>query len=392
MRNLLILLLMIISTFSYATGGQESGYDEDSSLEMRNDEVDYLSIAAIMVRDGRYDKAKKAMEMVDPKAQETDKIRYYTIRGLLNLSLLLYEESIRDFLTAIEQGQKNQIIYVYLTQSYYALKKYEDTIVTIERIQDITLYPELLGIKAQSYWESGNVKDAYVTVEQSIILFPAMHQFHIQKIGFLLELNLTREAINMSKLYLSQFGNKSNAYLTIGEALRRGGELEPALKILEMAKIKYPEDQKIRLALAQVYLFQNKVLIAAKLVEEAALYDPRFYKEAAELYSRAGDLFRALYINSLLTNQEEKAEQRFRLLLQQEKYEEASALEPRLINLGLVKDDRTFYALAYVFFRIQEYGKAISYLNKITGSEIFQEATQLRKAIEVVKAQSITYF
>jgi tetratricopeptide (TPR) repeat protein len=345
-----------------------------------------------MVRDGNYDRAETALERVDPKAEGVDTAQYYTLEGLLAVRRSEFRDAIRNFEAAIENGQENPVINVYLAQAYFGDGQYEQTVETVGRVQNLNQFPELIGIKAQSEWETGDVRGAFTTINRAIPTFPSKHYFQQQKIFFLIELDLNQEAAAESMKYLDKVGDDPNAYLTIGEALRRGGEKERAIRFYEMANLKFPKNERVRLALANAYASNDQPLIAARIVEQAAASNGKLYYEAAELYRRAGVLNRALYLNSLVTDQQKKAVQRFNFLLEMERFEEAMALEKRLDRLGALEEDGMRYAMAYVHFHAQHFDRASEYLNRITSSEYFREATQLRKAIETLRTSGTTYF
>ena len=375
-----------------AGGTQEGGRTASGTADSGSEEVDYLGIAALMVRDGNYDRAETALERVDPKAEGVDTAQYYTLKGLLAVRRSEFRDAIRNFEAAIENGQENPVINVYLAQAYFGNGQYEQTVDAIGRVQNLNQFPELIGIKAQSEWETGDVRGAFTTINRAIATFPSKHYFQQQKIFFLIELDLNQEAAAESMKYLDKVGDDPNAYLTIGEALRRGGEKERTIRFYEMANLKFPKNERVRLALANAYASNDQPLIAARIVEQAAASNGKLYYEAAELYRRAGVLNRALYLNSLVTDQQKKAVQRFNFLLEMERFEEAMALEKRLDRLGALEEDGMRYAMAYVHFHAQHFDRASEYLNRITSSEYFREATQLRKAIETLRTSGTTYF
>lgn len=391
-RITIYILIIFVHAYYFSAGtGEDKTYDASGNLIV-NEDIDYLGVAALMVRDGRYDRAEQALKKVNLLSAGLDKIRYYTIYGLVNLRQHKYREAIDSFNTAVGCGQKDSSIYAYLAQAYFANKEFKETIISIEKMKEVNRFPELLAIKAQSYWELGDISSAYKLISRASVLFPSKDQFKLQKIVFLLELELNQEASHQSEEYLRIFGDKSAAYLTIGEALRRGGELDEALKTLEKAKLKYPDDSRVILSLAQTYFQKNKNLTAAKLVEKMAVFEPEYYYEAAELYRKAKNYGKALYLNSILIDPFKKARQRFSLLLDLYKYEEALALEQRLTSMQALEDDSMCYAMAYVHFQTQQYDKAVDYLKRIKDLAVFREATQLRKAIELIKKGELNLF
>ena len=119
------------------------------------------------------------------------------------------------------------------------------------------------------------------------------------------------------------------------------------------------------------------------MLEEAARLDPALLSEAAEMSRRAGDLDRALLLNSQVSDQKEKARQRLAILVEMKRYEEAAAMEPRLSRLGLLEDEDVRYALAYSYFMTRRFDPAREHLKKITRADLFRSAAQLFKAMEV---------
>ena len=99
------------------------------------------------------------------------------------------------------------------------------------------MFPELLSIKAQCNWEINETREAFRILDKATFLFPDKEEFRLQKIVYLLDLELNQEAAEQSRKFIGRFGEKSGAYLTIGEAFKRAREWESAIKILEMAKL-----------------------------------------------------------------------------------------------------------------------------------------------------------
>jgi tetratricopeptide (TPR) repeat protein len=263
------------------------------------------------------------------------------------------------------------VLNVYLAQAYYGDRRYDEAIDAIDAVPSLVQYPALYGILAESYWQLGDHGEAYDTLSRAIELFPGETQFLRQQIFYLIDLDLTREAIERSLVYLERLDDDPDAYVTVGEALRRGGEARLAVETLEMGALRNPSDQRIRLALAQAYLDVGMVRTAGAIVERAAAYDPALYVEAAEIFRRAGDYPRALYLNSLVLDEARKALQRFHLLLATERYESAVALETRLLRTANLEDDANRYAMAFALYQTRQFGRAIGYLNQIDGSDFF---------------------
>lgn len=395
--KMLILVVMFAGALgaAYAGGSREKGAAAERARGGTgvNEDIDYLGVAAIMVRDGYFERAQEALANVDPQDADLDRPRFYTVRGLLRMNTGEYQGAVEDFQEAMALGQTDPVMQAYVAQAYYAMGNYRGAVDAMNALGNrIIQFPDLYGMKSQSLWQLDRRAEAFYAIQEAIDRYPERYQFLRQKIFFLIQMNLNRAAAEASKEYLAKTGDDAEAYLTIGEALRRGRELDEAILTLERAKLRYPRNERIILSLAQAYADRGNTLVAARLVEEAAAYNADYTHEAAELYRRGGDLQRALYLNSQVTDARIKARQRFSLLLQQERYEEALALEQRLVRLGALDDDSVRYAMAYVQFQAQRYQRARDYLNRISSSEFFREATQLRRAIDVRQESDYQYF
>ena len=392
----LVVLLLTTTLPAMARGGRESS--DGSTIEASdisgatNEEIDYLGIAALMIRDENYARAASALSNVDPDLQETDLSRYHTLSGLIDYHAADFVSAAEHFELSIQNGQDDQLIYAYLGQAYFVLEEHHKAINTIEELTDFDPFPDLLGTKSQAHWHLGQITKAFATLVDAISQYPDRPRFYQQRIFYLIELDLTREAADQSAIYFRLAGEEPDGYLTIGEALIRGAQYEQAIVTLEMAKLIFPENEPIRLSLARAYLESGSALTAAKIVEEASHFNSEYNYDAAELFRRAGYFGRSLYLNSLVTDPGDRATQRFNILIGMERYEEASSLEARLQNLGLVETDALRYALAYVHFQAGQYEQSIEYLKHITGSEYDRQVSQLNAAIETSKSRKTQYF
>ncbi|MBN2510639.1 MAG: hypothetical protein JXB03_10185 [Spirochaetales bacterium] len=355
--------------------------------------VDHLGVAAVLIRDGNYRRAMQTLEKVDLSDKQLDRARYYTLLGLVQLRDSQYEQALLSFTQALSEGQDDTALYAYIAQGHFALGHYEETLEAIDQLKNLNQFPDIYGMKSRSHWYLGQTKEAFDVLEKGISLFPRKKEFLHQKIVYLLELELNQEAADQSRHYISLLeSNDAESYISISQALLRSGEKAEAAHIMEIARLLFPQHQRVRLGLAQVYAENDRFLTAAQIVEEAALFDPSLYVQASELYRRGGRLFRAMYLNTQVADQKEKTEQRFNIFLDQRKYENAYALEQRLQKYGSFSNEVYVYAMAYVLFQLQKYDQCIKYLNSITQSSLFREATQLRQAIEIMRKESVQFF
>ena len=347
------------------------------------DEVDFLALAALMLRDGNIDRAIVALDQVDLAAEDVDRVRYYTLRGMAHLRREELEPARDAFLQAIESGEAESVVFVYLAQVNYKLEDYRATIDALDRAgAGLARVASAYHMKAQSYWLLEEPVMALATLEQGAQVFPDDPNFIRRKVFYLVDLGLYKEAVEEGREYLRRSQGKLEDYVALGNALRASGELDEAAAFLEEAQLIFPDSADVKKVLAHVYIERVEMSAAADLLYKAALLEPKLLAEAAELYRRAGQLNRALTINSRLSDQPEKFRQRLALYLELQNYEQAAAMEMPLRRVGLLDDEDLRYAIAYAQFKTGEFDAAEENLSALNRPDLFRKAAELRRAIQ----------
>ncbi len=348
-----------------------------------DDEVDYLALAALMLRDGNLQRAVTALDQVDPAAEGTDQVRYYSLRGMTHLRANEHAAARDAFQRAIDSGQADAVVHVYLAQASFQLQDYQATIEALDRAgAAVALVPSVYHMRAQCHWLLEDPVMALATLEQAEQTFPGNASFLRRRVFFLVDLGLFREAARLGRQYLGQTAGKLEDYIALGNALRASGDLDEAAAFLEQAQLLFPESAEVRKALAHVYIDRGEHSAAADALYQAALLNPELLAEAAELYRRSGQVWRALSLNSQLRDQPAKLRQRLAIYLQLENFEQAAALELPLRRVGLLDDEDLRYALAYARFKTGEFDAAEQHLAQLNRPDLFRKATELRRAIQ----------
>ena len=349
----------------------------------RADDIDYLALAAVMLRDGNIDRAFIALDQVDIAAEGADLVRYYTLRGMAHLRRNEFEPA-RDALNqALASGETEAVVHVYLAQVNYQLEDYAAAIASLDRAGDsVARVPSVYHMRAQCHWLMDDPVMALATLDQAAQVFPEDDSFIRRKVFYLVDLGLFKEAVLLGRSYLASSAGKLEDYIALGNALRASGELEEAARFLEYAQLMFPDSPEVKKVLAHVYLQREQLSAAADVLYRAALLDPSLQAEAAELYRRAGQTYRALTINSQLSDQPEKLRQRLALYLQLENYEQAAAMEIPMRRVGLLEDEDLGYAIAYALFKIGDFDAAESHLAGLNRPDLFRKAAELRRAIQ----------
>lgn len=353
------------------------------AAEESADEVDFLALAALMLRDGNIDRAIVALDQVDPAAEGVDLVRYYTLRGMAHMRRNELEPARDALLQAVESGDAEAVVFVYLAQVNYQLQDYRATIDALDRAgAALERVPSAYHMKAQSYWLLEEPVMALAILDQGARVFPEDSNFIRRKVFYLVDLGLYKEAVVQGRQYLQQSAGTLEDYVALGNALRASGELDEAAGFLEEAQLMFPDSPEVKKVLAHVYIEREQLSAAADLLYQAALLDPQLLAEAAELYRRAGQTHRALTINSGLTDQPEKFRQRLALYLELQNFEQAAAMEIPLRRVGLLEDEDLRYAIAYSLFKTGDFAAAEEHLAALNRPDLFRKAAELRRAIQ----------
>lgn len=348
---------------------------------------DYIGMAAMLVKDGLYQRALMALENVDATSEDVDLIRFYTLKGLAYLSLNDLSSAKENLQKSIDNGQNDPITYIYLAQCYYGLKEYQNTIDAVKKAGTATKdYPGIIEMQAQSYWQLKDFDQAIAVINQAELSYPEDYRFLRRKVFYLVELGLYRNAAEIGLVYLHKSNAQAKDYIAIGNALRLSHQLPEALQILEVAHLKFPDNATVAKVLAHTYLDQGQLNTAAKIFEQGAEYDAKLFAEASEIYRRAGRLYHALSVNTKIADQKIKLKQRLALLIELKRYEAAVNMKNALYRQGLIEDEPIRYALAYAYFNIGQYDKSKHQLNYLKNPELFKKGIELRRIMSECEA------
>ncbi len=351
-------------------------------------EVDHVALAALLIKDGFYDRAETVLRNVDTTKKGVDLARYHTLRGLVFLQKSLFVEARDSFRSAIAAGQKEPIVHVYIAQASYGLKDWKATIAAIRAAgASAEELPATYAMLAQAHWNLGEREAAWQALSRGEKRHPNYSDLTRQKFFYLMELGLYQSAAEEGERYLAKRGGDVSDHLLIGAALRQSRQYDKALRFLEMARVRFPDNEPVMLELARTYLETGSVLTAAQMFEQASYRDTKFVADAAELYRRAKKHYRALHLNTLIPDRKERLKQKLAIYLETEQYELIAAMGSDLLRVGLLDDDEIRYALAYGYFQTGAFRRAEQELARIQKPEVFRRAAELRREMERCKSE-----
>jgi predicted Zn-dependent protease len=346
----------------------------------KNEEIDWLSVAETLLRDGALDRADAALGNIDVSAEGVDVARYWTARGLLAMARNESPAAIEAFEKAIASGTVDPLVQIYLAQAYFAQQDWAKTVASIERAGDaVASIAGAWSMRAHANWMMGNRQAALDVLREASLRFPANNSFTRREVFYLIEAGLYQEASRVAREFVRREDVGPDDYVAIGSALRRAKSLDEAKKLLEPARLRWPDNDNLSKALAQVYLEANMDLAAAQILSDVAERDPALLPEAAELYRRAGYPMRALALNQRIGDSNKKLKQRVGILAELRRYEQIVAMRDALARARLLDDEDVRYALAYATFRSGDFDGAEKHLSALRRPDLFRKATELRK-------------
>lgn len=409
-----------------------------STLQAKETEeqtINHMEIATIMYYDGKYDKALEELQLAKESHTEIEWDKYHNMRGLIFLKNENYPSSISAFKEAIiatqkkvyqppveekpkreylfsvfsekkkveepvvkkpvfdpEKLRKDQIeeIYIYLSQAYYKAEQYINAVHALDAAGEKgRANASLFTLRAECYWKADQKGSAIDALSRGAKLFPEDATLLKQKFYYFAELKLYQASIDAAKAYMAKMPANAEEYISLAQMLQSGGEPEEAIKVLEEAKLKFPTSAKVHILLGHYYNQKDMPHVTADLFEKGSFYDANYLKEAAEMYRRNGELAHALYLNSMMTDKEEKTKQKIAIFIGKGEFEKVIGLKDALDRYGLLQNDNMRYALAYAYYMVKDYDSAEEHLKRIEDDELFSKATVIRKNIEKCRSNSL---
>lgn len=345
--------------------------------------VDYVNLGATLLKDGYTQRAKTVLDKVDVRQEGFDFSRYYTLKGVLLYKLSYPTLSNIFFDAAVEHGQENPSILLYVAKNHWQLQNYSDVVAALDKAGDVAKQDEqMLMIKAEAYKQQDMFEAAWGVLDEGIALFPESAKFYRQKFYYLLELGFFQRALHYAEQYLISQQYSPKDYLAIAYALRENAQHDAAAALLEEGVIKHGDDPKLVELLGQVYIDQEKYLMAALVFDWASIEHPKFAHKAATLFLKARQPIRSLQLNRRVAAQDEKFKQRIGIDIFLDDYETLVAKTPVLKRYNLLDEDSIVYALGYGYFQIGDYDNAKKYLKQVTDNQLFSKATHIFQQIE----------
>jgi tetratricopeptide (TPR) repeat protein len=264
--------------------------DEGQDAAQQEEEIDYVSLASRMIKDGHFDRARTLLEQVDVEKPGIELPRFYTLQGLVRLQEKRYKDARKSLQNAIAAGQDEPLVFLYLAQAHFGLKDYKGVIGALGKAGDAGKdTPATFLMRSQAHWELKQQAEAIAALNEGKRRLPKETDFTRTKIFYLIDLGLFQEVAKVGEKYLSRTDATAEDYAAVGEGLRRSKQFKKARDVLEAAHLRFPSDEKTLVLLAHTYLDDDHPLTAAMLFEDASRVNPKYaLEEPSSISGRAG--------------------------------------------------------------------------------------------------------
>ena len=373
MKKILLVLLLISFVFG-------------DTQKKAKDDIDHLALAALLLKDGYVQKAHEELMQVDKEDKNLDFIRYYTLSALVASKQERFAESNEFFQHAIDAGEQNKALYLYMAQNSFKLQAYEEVILYIDKAAELAdEKASIHALKAEAYWRLKAHAKALEVLLHAMNLFPSEYNFYKQRFTYLVALELYQSALEDATFYIKNAQPDEQTSIALVNAFAKAKQTKKAIELAEALGLKYPESATVTVLLAHLYIDNEMIQAAANLFDEASYKDAKYTAEAAEMLRRAKKFVLALYKNAQMLDTKEKLKQRVAIYLEYGAYERIVVSHNALKRSGLIEDENIRYALAYAYYMIGDFMACEQELKAITRNDLFQKATELRKNIEKCK-------
>lgn len=349
-------------------------------------ELDYLTLAAVLIRDGHYDRAQQALLSVDTEDEDLERPRYHLLSGLVALHQQRFAAAKEALRAAIAAGHEDPTVYLYLARAHFGLEEFAEVVAALERAGEAGRgSADVLVMKATAYWRQNKRDAAWTALETGLSAFPRDPRFYRMKVTYLIELGVYRGAAELIPAFLARAQDPAGSGVRLAAALRREGQADLAARVLEPLRLQHRGHREVTLELAHAYMDLGQMNAAGDVLADGAAFDPEMAAEAAHAYRSAGRLFRALTLNASVPDRGRKLKQRLAILVDLEAFELAAGSEAALHRNRLLEDGELRYALAFALFKNGEFGRTEYHLSQLTDGELFRKAVQLRRAMEACR-------
>ena len=345
-----------------------------SSWKVQGSEIDYLSLAEVLLRDKNYSRAKSALMKAKKNWGDIEEEHYHLLNGLYLLRTKKAEDSIPELLKVKEQDylDKKQI---YLAEAYLEINQKTDALRQINKIkmgERTSLAVKHLKAKIlfenQKYQKALDLLYGLLHLKKEVTLRLTLY--------YMTSLGLFEEAMTIYRSFRDEKKLEKQSLL-VARLFQQWGQRKKALMVLEEATLHFPYNTELLNFMTFLYDREKKIYAAGDLYTKLAYIDNSFAYGAGEYLKRSGRVHQAHIINMNVGDQKKQLLQKLSIYIKNEKYNLARSLKTPLKQLKAFEDDEIKYAFAYTYLTQGEYNQSIQLLKKIKKNGLINKSVKL---------------
>jgi hypothetical protein len=333
------------------------------------DELDGLPLAEALLRDGKSAAAKELLVKFPPSGLRT------RLLGDAALALGELENARRFFLEATKEESLAEAAWAQLIFVESRSGRNQECAVAGEKAKAKAWIDEARATALLRCLEAA--RGASIAYESARV----REKLPLERVRLLLKLNLPAQAAKLAFAQLELAKNAAEA-LMLAETLEAGGAKNDAALILEAARLRFPLEPDLSLALGPYYHGKQWRRSTAQAFDRALIAKPEYAEHAAEMHRQYGGIEVSQERNIRIGSERTRVRQKIALAVERERWDLVGAMEANARRVGLTDDDEVNYALAYSLIRSGIQTRAKTYLDKIKDPSMLEKSAKLRREIE----------
>ncbi len=372
MIRLFILLIIVVPAVALADAASDPLYDE----------LEGPALAEALLRDGKQGDCRKVLDSLS--SGDNRKPLAGKVRGELALLEGKPAEAASHFQGAIDKGADAELaqkLYLGLARAEQRRGKHKECAAAAVAAGSLVFKDETdLLLRSGCEKSSGKFTAAWQTLAEGRKAGLGTGVL-VEHLRLMLDLQLREEAFQTVQKEMLKVNSSADA-MAMAEVLAEGGAKQESLLALEIARLRFPTDQDLLLAIAPLYFSQGMKRATAESFALASVRDRSYAEHAAETLRQTGSRQRSRYMNQFIPGEKERGRQRLALAVESSRWDLVASMDSLVKRTALEGDDEVSYALAYSLLRGGERERAQSYLESVKTSSLLTKVSALLKNIE----------
>jgi tetratricopeptide (TPR) repeat protein len=371
MRFLFLIILIVL-------GAQAA----NAALDARYDDYDGYPLISVLVSEGKWDLALDQMKQLSATDRANKNVYSYWM-GVIHFKKEKYTEARKFLETSTFPASTDEYLAkeLFLGRTHYYLKANAACAAAFKNAEKSSLITSSdVLLRAECLLEENKKQEAWFVLTMALNTYKNIEtlSFTIQT---LMQMELNHLSTFISLDWLARYSRSPSDFLTISDIFLKQKNLVGRVKVLEMARAKFPMDTDINLSLTQMYFEKGMLIAAEEGFARASQSESKYAYHAAEMNRQLGRYERSQFFNSRIPDEKERLKQKLAIYVDKGQFAMIASLEPVIQRTPLINDDEVRYALAYSLVRSGEYKRPLQYLAKITSQDFIEKTVILRNAL-----------